>query len=60
MFKKDIAVVGISCKFPEADNLNEFYENLKQGKDSIRDIPESRLKYSAIDGLLDYKINLRK
>ncbi len=40
----EIAVIGMSCKFPQANNLKEFWENLKTGKGSIRKFPESRKK----------------
>jgi acyl transferase domain-containing protein/acyl carrier protein len=32
----EIAVVGISGRFPGASNVNEFWENLKAGRESIR------------------------
>jgi len=38
----DIAVIGISGRFPQADNLEAFWKNLASGKDSIRPLPESR------------------
>ena len=38
----DIAIIGISGRFPEADNLDEFWSNLKEGKDCIIDIPKER------------------
>ncbi|WKB56130.1 SDR family NAD(P)-dependent oxidoreductase [Eleftheria terrae] len=37
-----IAIVGMAGRFPEADNIDAFWENLKFGKDGIREIPESR------------------
>lgn len=45
---EDIAIIGLSGKYPGANNLNEFWENLKSGKDSIIEIPKERwdvLKY---------------
>ncbi len=39
----DIAIIGISGRFPGADNLEEFWSNLASGKDLIRDLPESRI-----------------
>jgi acyl transferase domain-containing protein len=38
----DIAVIGMAGKFPMADNLEEFWENLKNGKDCIGDLPGAR------------------
>ncbi|MFL0802933.1 MAG: KR domain-containing protein [Agarilytica sp.] len=37
-----IAVVGISVCLPGANNLNEFWQNLLNGKDCIEEIPPSR------------------
>ncbi|MGB3466989.1 MAG: SDR family NAD(P)-dependent oxidoreductase, partial [Cyclobacteriaceae bacterium] len=39
---EEIAIVGLSGRYPGADNLEEFWENLKQGKDSITEIPADR------------------
>ncbi|WP_299608351.1 SDR family NAD(P)-dependent oxidoreductase [uncultured Aquimarina sp.] len=39
---EDIAIVGLSGRYPEARNMNEFWENLKLGKDSITLIPKDR------------------
>lgn len=39
---KDIAIIGVSGRYSEARNLEEFWNNLSDGKDSVREIPESR------------------
>lgn len=39
---KKIAVVGAACHFPDADNLEEFWINLKNGIDSIKEVPKNR------------------
>ncbi|WP_394848783.1 amino acid adenylation domain-containing protein [Pendulispora brunnea] len=31
-----IAVIGLSCQFPSAKDHGEYWENLRQGKDSVR------------------------
>ncbi|MGK0291265.1 MAG: polyketide synthase PksN, partial [bacterium] len=41
-FEDDIAIIGVSGRYPDANNLQEFWENLKSGKDSISEIPEDR------------------
>lgn len=50
----DVAIIGVSGRYPGAKNLNEFWENLKAGKDSITEIPDSRWKisdfYDAVKG----------
>ena len=40
--REDIAVVGMSCRFPGAENIHEFWQNLLDGVDSVRDIPDDR------------------
>ncbi len=40
--RKDIAIIGISGRFPGANNVNEFWENLRDGKASITEIPKER------------------
>lgn len=38
----DIAVIGIGMRYPEADDMDEFWENLIAGKDCITEIPKER------------------
>jgi acyl transferase domain-containing protein len=38
----DVAIVGISCNFPDAPNAQIFWENLLAQKNSIQEIPKSR------------------
>ncbi len=44
--KTPIAVVGMSSMFADAKNLEEFWTNIVQSKDSIVEIPESRWSIS--------------
>ena len=47
---QDIAIVGMACRFPEADNKEQFWQNLAQGKNSIRPFPAHRkAQLSAIE-----------
>ncbi|WP_198291983.1 SDR family NAD(P)-dependent oxidoreductase, partial [Janthinobacterium sp. CG3] len=39
---KDIAIVGLAGRYPQADNVQAFWDNLKNGKDSITEIPPER------------------
>jgi 3-oxoacyl-(acyl-carrier-protein) synthase/enoyl-CoA hydratase/carnithine racemase/NADP-dependent 3-hydroxy acid dehydrogenase YdfG len=37
-----IAIIGMACRFPEADDLDQFWANLVSGKDCISEIPKER------------------
>jgi acyl transferase domain-containing protein/acyl carrier protein len=37
-----IAIIGISCRFPGANNYHQFWRNLQQGINSITEIPSER------------------
>ncbi len=38
----DIAIIGMACRFPEADNYNEFWSHLEKGDNLIKEIDEKR------------------
>ncbi len=40
--REAVAIVGMSGKYPDADNLNAYWSNLVAGRDSIREIPSFR------------------
>ncbi|MFH0348563.1 SDR family NAD(P)-dependent oxidoreductase [Bacillus vallismortis] len=42
---EEIAIIGISGRFPKAKNLNEFWKSLEQGSDCVTEIPEERWDY---------------
>jgi polyketide synthase PksN len=46
----DLAIVGISGRYPGARNMEEFWEILKEGRSSISDIPEDRKKLFRVFG----------
>lgn len=39
---KDIAIIGMACKFARADQPEEFWANLRQGLDLVGPLPGSR------------------
>jgi len=41
----EIAIVGLSGRYPNAKNVNEFWDNLKNGVDCISEIPMERWDY---------------
>ena len=36
-----LAIIGISCIFPDADGLDEYWHNIRNGVDAITDIPDT-------------------
>ncbi|MHA6884475.1 amino acid adenylation domain-containing protein [Ralstonia pseudosolanacearum] len=40
--RDDIAIVGIAGRYPEAEDLAAFWHNLRDGRNSIREIPADR------------------
>ncbi|MBN2532031.1 MAG: SDR family NAD(P)-dependent oxidoreductase [Spirochaetales bacterium] len=45
--KGEIAIIGMSGLFPGAKNINEFWDNLVAGKNSIKDIPKERWRWDS-------------
>lgn len=43
MVYNDIAIIGVSGRFTESDNLGEFHELLVKEKDCIIDVPQNRV-----------------
>ncbi|MCG8618361.1 MAG: SDR family NAD(P)-dependent oxidoreductase, partial [Desulfobacterales bacterium] len=43
-----VAIVGISGRFPMAEDIGTFWENLANGKDCITEIPEDRWDWKAL------------
>ncbi|MEJ2418217.1 MAG: beta-ketoacyl synthase N-terminal-like domain-containing protein, partial [Exilibacterium sp.] len=41
----DIAIIGLSGRYPQAENLEEFWENLRHKQDCIVEIPQERFDY---------------
>jgi amino acid adenylation domain-containing protein len=52
---KDIAVIGMAGRFPEAVNIHQFYENLRNGRDSVTRISRERIRATNIPDV-DYRI----
>ncbi|WP_064201988.1 non-ribosomal peptide synthetase [Brevibacillus brevis] len=42
----DIAIIGVSGRYPKARTMNEFWRNLRDGKDCVTEIPEERWDHS--------------
>ncbi|WP_233586526.1 SDR family NAD(P)-dependent oxidoreductase [Legionella sp. km772] len=44
---EEIAVIGMSCSFPQAPNIHAFEQLLAEGRNGMRDIPKDRWDNSA-------------
>jgi acyl transferase domain-containing protein/acyl-CoA synthetase (AMP-forming)/AMP-acid ligase II/acyl carrier protein len=47
----EIAVVGVACRFPDADTSEQFWENIASGRDSAGPIPSDRWSPRALEGV---------
>ncbi len=59
---ESIAIIGMSCRFPKANSLDEFWDLLKNGKDTITEIPKERWnleKFYDSDPSVERKTNQR-
>jgi acyl transferase domain-containing protein len=52
---KDIAIIGMAGKFPEAENIEKFRENLISGRDSVREFSFERKSNTTVDLHKEYK-----
>ncbi|MDF4004937.1 SDR family NAD(P)-dependent oxidoreductase, partial [Luteibacter sp. PPL552] len=46
--RQDIAIVGMSCRFPGARNYDEFWRNLTEGRSSVGEVPADRWDRDAV------------
>lgn len=47
-----IAIIGMNCRFPQAANLDTFWENLSKGKESVRFFSDDELLEQGIPASL--------
>ncbi len=46
--KEPIAIIGLSCRFPQAENPQAFWELLRNGVDAITEVPSDRWDVDAL------------
>ena len=46
--KDEVAVVGLSVRFPLAEDIGAFWQNLREGKDCITEAPKKRWNYRGV------------
>ncbi len=44
-----VAVIGMACRFPGANNIEEFWENLRSGVESISFFTDEEMKAAGVD-----------
>ena len=57
-----IAIIGMSGRYPQAGNLNQYWSNLEAGRNSIQEVPASRWsveRYYDATGVVEGKTNSR-
>ncbi len=37
---QDIAIIGVAGRYPEAENITQFWDLLKEGRDCIKEVPQ--------------------
>jgi hypothetical protein len=43
-----VAIIGMACRYPDADTVEEFWELIHAGKCAVRPLPEDRYKVSSL------------
>lgn len=43
-----VAVIGMACRFPDADSLEEFWDLLRIGKSAVKPVPAERFQVSEV------------
>lgn len=59
-FQKDIAIIGMSGRFPMSRDLNEFWYNIREGVECISFFSEAELHSAGIDPALVGNLNYVK
>ncbi|WP_052410218.1 beta-ketoacyl synthase N-terminal-like domain-containing protein [Paenibacillus durus] len=47
---RDVAIIGMSCRFPASGSAEEFWEHLIHNDDLITPVPQSRWDWTAYEG----------
>ena len=44
---QQIAIIGMSCRFPQSENVDAFWKNLQAGKNCVIEVPADRWQHHA-------------
>ncbi|MFF9346552.1 amino acid adenylation domain-containing protein [Streptomyces sp. NPDC014734] len=53
---RDIAVIGMAARLPEADDLQTFLRNLREGRDSVRELTGDRIARTSLSPDEQYQL----
>ncbi|WP_456356065.1 type I polyketide synthase, partial [Paenibacillus polymyxa] len=45
-FDREVAVIGLSGRYAQAKNINDFWNNIQKGKNCIQEIPQNRWNWT--------------
>lgn len=45
----EVAIIGMACDYPGGENLDEFWESLRSGKDGVKVYPRERTNLAGIE-----------
>ena len=46
--QRDVAIIGVGGRYPQAPDLGQFWENLKSGRDCVTEIPAERWDHAPL------------
>lgn len=47
---QDVAVIGMACRFPGAENYQHYWKNLIRGVNSVKEVPSERWNWRELEG----------
>ena len=53
----DVAIIGMAARLPEADDVQQFLENLRRGRDSVRELSVERRVRTSLPLDEDYQVS---
>ncbi|MFD9621946.1 condensation domain-containing protein [Streptomyces virginiae] len=53
----DIAIIGMAVRLPEADDIQQFLQNLRSGRDSVRELSAERRSRTSLSPDEAYQLN---
>ncbi|WP_329375190.1 condensation domain-containing protein [Streptomyces sp. NBC_01483] len=54
---RDVAIIGMAVRMPEADDLSQFLANLQDGRDGVRELSPERRGRTSLSSDAQYQLN---